>query len=70
MGNYWAARSADEWTIRDVRWHWGSAYKVFRSLGSCRATRRDETGKTLIARDPGELVGKIRADYRGNPVPR
>jgi len=67
MGNYWAALNTDKWTIGDVRFHWGSAYAIFRSLGCYRAMRRDHAGETLIARDLGELVNLIRNDMTAAP---
>jgi hypothetical protein len=49
--------------------HWGTAYEISAHGNEWIAARRDNR-KALTARSAGELLAKIRADYRGNPVPR
>ena len=55
--------------LESLAWHWGTAYRFRFRLGTWRAQRRDD-GRTLRARDPSELLAKIRTDYARKPVPR
>jgi hypothetical protein len=74
MSNYWGVLREDQWTLGDLRWHWGSAYVIFHSLRCWKAIRRDDTSgdmtRTLKANEPAELAALIRADYAACPVPR
>jgi hypothetical protein len=56
--------------LAELRHHWGSAYVIDR-LGTdlSLAQRRDD--RTVLRADtPGELLEKIRDDYRDRPVSR
>jgi hypothetical protein len=61
--------AADLDDLAELRWHWGSAYLVEQLGGRWVAQRRDSHA-TVSARDPGQLLGLIRDDYRRHPVPR
>jgi len=64
---------AGEWwleSLGELRWHWGSAYRIDRmGLDRWLAIRRD-TGAVLAADTPTELRDLIVADYIPQPVPR
>ena len=60
---------AQEWTLGDLRWHWGSAYRIEYRRGEWRAARLDGK-RTLTAATAVELLKAIRADYWREPVPR
>lgn len=71
MGNQWTSLTAnDGWTLPELRWHWGTAYSIARSLGSYCASRRDGIGTALVAADLDALVAMIRRDYGARPVSR
>ena len=57
--------------LGELRWHWGSAYRIQYWPGPCLwlAQRRD-TGETLKADSAGALHSRIVADYTARPVPR
>jgi hypothetical protein len=56
--------------LEDLRFHWGSAYDFDRVGGEFTASRRDARGGTLTDLAAAGLLGKIRADYAADPVPR
>ena len=64
---------AGEWWLEplgELRWHWGSAYRIDRvGLDRWLAIRRD-TGAALAADTPTELHALIVEDYMAQPVPR
>jgi hypothetical protein len=71
MGNQWTALTPDDgWTLGEVKWHWGNAYAVFRSLSPYCARRRDGIGAVLVVADLDALVSLIRRDYVARPVAR
>jgi len=53
--------------LKDLRYHWGSAYELSEGSGVWRAVRLDNQ-RALIATDPRDLRGLILADYSSNPV--
>lgn len=60
----------DDWSLDELRWHWGSVYMInYRGLGRWVVERRDNY-ETLSADSAGALLIKIRADYSARPVPR
>lgn len=62
--------NGDDWTLSDLREHWGDAYVIWRGApGQWTAERRDGKG-TMRAGSAVELLGMIRADYGASPVPR
>jgi hypothetical protein len=71
MANQWSALTAgDGWSLTELRFHWGGAYAIMRSLGLFMARRRDGIGAVLVAADPDALVSLIRTDYGARPVSR
>jgi len=59
-----------DWTLSELREHWGDAYVIWRSApGRWEAERRDGKG-TVRADSPNLLAEMIRADYGAQPVPR
>ena len=65
----WVHHDETEWTLRDIREHYGSAYRLNRRGDDWEAERKDGKG-TLRATRSGDLVALIRIDMRDNPVPR
>jgi hypothetical protein len=61
--------TGDEWTLDDLRYHWGDAYLIHRAGGRWVAQRRDSHA-TLSADSAEKLLDIIREDYRLHPVPR
>lgn len=59
----WAAE------LEHLRWHWGEAYEITRTLGMFRAVRRDN-GAAVAAPTAFRLLAEISADYTARPVPR
>ena len=55
--------------IADLRWHWGSAYKITSRNAMFRAVRRDDVS-AVTALTAESLRTEIRADYQARPVPR
>jgi hypothetical protein len=55
--------------LGELRFHWGSAYRLSCEAGIWTAARLD-TGASLTAPSSGELWELIRKDYAANPVPR
>ena len=56
--------------LGELRWHWGSAYRIDRvGLDRWLAIRRD-TGAALAAETPADLRDLIVEDYTAQPVPR
>ena len=55
--------------LRDLRYHWGSAYVITWHRGQWIAARMDSY-EVLTAGTADELRDKIREDYRERPVPR
>jgi hypothetical protein len=54
-----------------LRWHWGSAYVIWRGTGNqFHASRRDGKGEGLTADDGETLRALIIRDYSADPVPR
>jgi hypothetical protein len=60
----------DPGILDELRFHWGSAYRIGTSGGVYTARRRDGKGSTLTDPLPEGLRLKIVADYRADPVPR
>ena len=60
-----------ETDLGELRWHWGSAYRIqyFTGPRLWLAQRRD-TNETMKAADPTALHDAIVADYTARPVPR
>jgi hypothetical protein len=56
--------------LEDLRFHWGTAYDFDCAGGEFTARRRDARGGALTDLAPARLLGKIRADYAADPVPR
>jgi hypothetical protein len=59
-----------DWTLAELRHHWGDAYEITGWGRRWRARRRDGKGGRLVADDPQALVELIRADYAVDPVSR
>jgi len=55
--------------LADLRYHWGSAYKITSRNAVFRAVRRDD-GSAVTALTADSLRTEIRADYAARPVPR
>lgn len=55
--------------LGELRFHWGSAYRLSYEAGTWTAARRDD-GARLTAPSAGELWELVRKDYGVNPVPR
>jgi hypothetical protein len=55
--------------LGELRFHWGSAYRLSYGAGTWTAARLD-TGARLTAPSSGELWELIRKDYAANPVSR
>jgi hypothetical protein len=63
-------KSCGDWSLDDLKWHWGSAYVIsYPRPGVWLAQRRDDN-EMLRADTPGELHDRIVADYSARPVPR
>jgi len=58
----------DQAELEELRWHWGSAYEIARTLGMFRAVRRDN-GAAVTAPTVARLLAEIGADYTARPVP-
>ncbi len=56
--------------LDEIRFHWGSAYRIAVIDGTWTAWRRDGRGGPLEDPLPGGLLRLIRADYVAMPVPR
>ena len=61
--------TAADWTLADLRWHYGDAYEIT-ERPRWRAKRRDGKGRWITAPSPEALVEAIRADYQRDPVSR
>lgn len=55
--------------LENLRWHWGEAFDITRTLGMFRAVRRDD-GAAVCAPTADRLLAEISADYQARPVPR
>ena len=57
--------------LADLRHHWGEAYLIEHPGPDVWvAQRRDRSRSTIGAKNPAELLEKIRVDYATRPVPR
>lgn len=61
--------TAADWTLADLRWHYGDAYEITDRPG-WRARRKDGKGVWITAPSPKALIELIRSDYRRDPVSR
>ena len=57
------------WTLTELRFHWGDAYRI-EAEPEWRAVRRDGKGEPIVAGSAAELAELISADYRRERVPR
>jgi hypothetical protein len=56
--------------LKELKFHWGSAYHLAVVGGVCTARRKDGRGGTLTSPVPEGLRLLIVADYTARPVPR
>jgi hypothetical protein len=56
--------------LKELKFHWGSAYHLAVVRGVCTARRKDGKGGTLTSPVPEGLRLLIVADYTAMPVPR
>ena len=56
--------------LKELKFHWGSAYHLAVVGGVCTARRKDGQGSTLTSPVPEGLRLLIVADYTAMPVPR
>jgi hypothetical protein len=56
--------------LKELKFHWGSAYHLAVVGGVCTARRKDRQGSTLTSLVPEGLRLLIVADYTAMPVPR
>ena len=60
----------ENWTLDELRHHWGDAYSIMTGRDGWQAKRRDGRGDWIIRRTAEELFAAIRADYQRQPVSR
>lgn len=57
--------------IKELRWHWGDAYKIgWDPDRGYWGRRRDGKGTDITAGTASDLLAALRADYHACPVPR
>lgn len=56
--------------LDELRWHWGSAYMVYRVAPDHWIALRKDNYDCLRAASPELLNGMMRSDYHARPVPR
>jgi len=58
------------WTLDDLRWHWGDAYRIAHPRPDRWMAARRDDGTVLMAAAPDQLRDLINRDYLARPVPR